>query len=154
MFPGNRCYKIWLLCTWDRNHPKKYICSKVTYRHSPTLLKIKTSSRGLHCVKNAEILVFSDLYYPVYGHNRIHFSCIWTDSLILSKYGKIRIWFCSCTVKYWSEKACNSIYLTHCFPVLNFYNGLTWKNNPFRGIEKFQQPPAITILQLLHFFVG
>ena len=38
---------------------------------SKTLLKIKTPSRGIHYVENAKIWAFSDLYFPIHGHNRI-----------------------------------------------------------------------------------
>ena len=63
---------------------KKYIYSSVTSLLFPTLIKIKTPSRELHCVKNAKIWTFSDPYFPVYGQNRIEFSGIWTDSPFLS----------------------------------------------------------------------
>ena len=63
------------------------------------------------------------------------FSCIWTDSLILSKYRKKQIQFRRYTGKYGSEKAPVLAYFTHCFPVPNFYNGLTWKRNPKRHRE-------------------
>ena len=54
MFSGNRCYKIWLLCTFGRNHPKKYIYSSVTCLQFTTLLKMKTHLRGVHCVQNSK----------------------------------------------------------------------------------------------------
>ena len=66
---------------------KKYIYSSVTGLQSPTLLKIKTPSRGLHCVS------------PVYGQNHISifpYLVRFFDSvqirmdMILSIYGKIR----------------------------------------------------------------
>ena len=78
---------------------KKYVYSSVTGLQSPTLLKIKTPSRGLHCVKSAEIWAFFYLYFPVYGQNRISifpYLVRFSDSvqirmdMILSIYGKTR----------------------------------------------------------------
>ena len=57
--------------------------------------------------------------------------------MILSIYGKIPI----------RESPYFDIFM-HCFPVPNFYDGLTWKHNPFKDIEKFHQPTSITPLQL------
>ena len=48
---------------------QKNIYSRVLSLQSPTLLKIKASSGGLHCEKNAKIWAFSDPYFPVYGQN-------------------------------------------------------------------------------------
>ena len=51
--------------------------SSVSGLQSATILKIKTPSRGVYCVKNAEILAFSDPHFPAFGENRIRsFSCL------------------------------------------------------------------------------
>ena len=148
MFYGNRCYEVWLLCTCARNHPRKHIYSCVTEFQCSTLLKYKTPSRGLHCVKKAKIGVFSDLYFPLYWQNRIRIFPYLEYSPIPPKYRKIWIWFCSYIRKYGSQKVRISVHFKHLFPVQNFCNGLTWKYISFRDIDKFHQPSAITPLQL------
>ena len=117
MFSGNRCCNIWLLCTCTTNYPKKYIYSSATGLQFPNLIKIKTSSWGRHC---------HTVKMPKYGLSLIHhfpcmdkiifvFSRIWTDSPILSKYGKIWIWFYPYTGKYRSEKVCILTFLCTVF---------------------------------------
>ena len=59
---------------------------------------------------------FSDPYFPICWQNHIWFSLIWTESLILSKYRKIWIWFCPYTGKYESEKVHISAYFMQCPP--------------------------------------
>ena len=59
------------------------------------------------------------------------FSRIWTESLILSKYGKIRIRFCPYTGKYGSKKARFSGYFTQCLadilsPNLDLHKNLSF----------------------------
>ena len=51
---------------WQKSS-KKFIYSGVTGLQSPTLLKIKIASRGLHCMKNDKIWAFRDLYFPAFG---------------------------------------------------------------------------------------
>ena len=104
---------------------QKYFYSSIT---GPTLLKVR-------------IFSYIDRIVSVFFH-------IWTDSPILSKYKKIRIWFCPHTGKYGCEVALILVFFMHCFSVLSFYNGLIWKYNPLRDIEKFHQPLDITPLQL------
>ena len=98
--------------------------------------------------QNAEIGAFSDSSFPLHGQNRIRifpYLDRFSNSaqirenmdMILSIYGKIPI----------RESPYFDIFM-HCFPVPNFYDGLTWKHNPFKDIEKFHQPTSITPLQL------
>ena len=65
---SSRCF---LVIGSVKYHPKSKSTVSVTGLQSTTLLRIKTPSRGLHCVKNAEIPAFSDLYFPIYGPNHI-----------------------------------------------------------------------------------
>ena len=59
------------------------------------------------------------------------FSRIWTESLILSKYWKIRIRFCPYTGKYGSKKACISGYFTQCLADILSHNLELHKNFKF-----------------------
>ena len=69
MFSGNRCYKIWLLCTYVRNHSKNI--STVAYRPSVSnFIKNQNSfTRTTLCKKCKK-----------YGLSLIRIFCIWTES--------------------------------------------------------------------------
>ena len=65
--------------------------SSVSGLQSATILKIKTPSRGVYCVKNAEIRAFSDPHFPAFGENQIRsFSCL--DSFSNSVEIRENIW--------------------------------------------------------------
>ena len=90
MFSGHRCYKIWQLCICGRNHQEKHIYSSVTWLQSATLLKLKTPSRGLHCLKKSQNTGF---LWSLIFH-------IWTESYPhFPVFGQI-LWFCPDTKKY------------------------------------------------------
>ena len=79
-----------------------------------------------HCVKCGKIraCMWAERIVSV-------FSPIWTESLILSKYGKIRIRFCPYTGKYGSKKARFSGYFTQCLadilsPNLDLHKNLSF----------------------------
>ena len=48
---------------------KKHIYSSITGLQPPTLLKIKTPSQGLQCVKIAKVRDFLNPYFPVFERN-------------------------------------------------------------------------------------
>ena len=87
MFSGNRCYKIWLLCTCGRNHPKNISAVALQAFSLQLYLKIKTLSGGLLCVKNVEIRAFSDPHFSEYGQNFPVFGEILQFCINTGKYG-------------------------------------------------------------------
>ena len=100
------------------------IYSSVTKLQSPTIIKVKTPSRGLHYVKSAETRAFHDPYFPVHGWNRVRIFLYLVrfsnsvqirenTNMNLSIYGKLQI-----------KKAHVLAYLAHCLAVPKFYNGL------------------------------
>ena len=64
------------------------------------------------------------------------FSRIWTDEFVHIRENTVQ------------KKPIFWQILLTAFLLPKFYNGLTYKHNPFRDIEKFHQPSTITPLQL------
>ena len=112
---------------------KKHIYSSITGLQPPTLLKIKTLSQELQYVKTAKAPAFLNPYFPVFEQN-------WRMCPNTGKheYDSLHI----------TENMDQRIYSMKCSTVQNFSNGLNWKHNLFREIEKFHQPSLITPLLL------
>ena len=144
MFSGHRCYKIWLLCTCGKNHPKNI--SRVLLQafslklHWKSKLPHKDSTmRKMPKYRLSLICIFQDMDTIVSV-----FSCIWIDSLILSKYKKTQIWFGPYTGKADQRKPVFRHNLRTVF--LSWNSIIVWPENTFllRTLRNF------TKLLLLH----